>query len=862
MTTPTEIFLKDYSEPSFWCSDVHLDVDVYDDHTTVINTSTFKSNPNNHSNTLELDGVMLDLISVKVDGNTVSSENVLQNETNLIIKNLPESFTLTTEVKINPFENFSGEGFYKSGDILCTQCEAEGFQRISYFQDRPDVMSKFTTTLRADKKRYPILLSNGNLSESFDIDGDRHGATWIDPFKKPCYLFAMVAGNLAKVSDKFKTKDNREVALEIFVDPGNEKKCDHAMESLKHSMKWDEERFGLIYDLDIYMIVAVDSFNMGAMENKGLNIFNSHYVLASQTTATDSDFQGVEAVIGHEYFHNWTGNRVTCRDWFQLTLKEGLTVFRDQEFSSDMGSRAVKRIEDVARVKAHQFPEDSGSLSHPIQPKSYIEINNFYTATVYEKGAEVIRMIHTLLGENNFRAGMDLYFKRHDGQAVTCSDFVSAMSDASGVNLDHFSVWYDQNGTPILNIETLLDTTTSELIIRVKQDCKTNNADYDSLFMPFHFDVYSQTGVRLAQSRDVLKEKNSELRIPNIKEEVVLAFNTNFSAPVRINYAYSYEELIVLMAHAEDHYTRYNSARIIYEREIKSIIEQLKIDGPVEVNSNVVSAIKNILEDKSIDDAFKAYLLSLPTQKELFDKWDNYDFDKTKEAIKLLKIKIATDLEASINKTVQSSLNQNSEYTLSSEDIGKRALYNQCISFLGYLQNPDFFKSVFDTFSNADNMTIEFGTLSVLLNHENEFQEKASKKFYDKWKSETLVVQKWLSLCAKTSTMSVAKLELLEQLPEYDPKVPNLVRSLIGAFSTNIYLLNDKSGESYKFFVKKIGEIDSYNPQLAARLAKNINYLKKLDDSRSKLLSGELKKLLDSGKLSNDCFEVIKAIIA
>ena len=865
MDKPKEIFLKDYTQPNFWCEEVELEFDIFDEETFVKNTSRYKVNESTDGKTLKLNGVDLELVSISVNGEPVSEDRYHYDNNLLEVSELPSEFELCTKVRFNPYKNFTGEGLYKSGSILCTQCEAEGFRRITFHQDRPDVMSKFKTKIIADKKRFPILLSNGNLLERVELDEGRHSATWEDPFNKPSYLFALVAGDLEKVSDTYKTKDGRTVGLEIYVDPGNSSKCSYAMESLKKSMKWDEERFGLIYDLDIYMIVAVDSFNMGAMENKGLNIFNSHYVLASKETATDSDFLGVEAVIGHEYFHNWTGNRVTCRDWFQLTLKEGLTVFRDQEFSSDMNSRAVKRIEDIARLKVHQFPEDQSSLSHPIQPKSYIEINNFYTATVYEKGAEVIRMIHTLIGEKKFRAGIDLYFERFDGQAVTCEDFVQAMSDASGVDLTHFKVWYDQNGTPEVSITTTYDEEAKNLTIEFSQNVKTNNSEFDSLHIPLRLELISNEGKVLDtgdHSLLELKNKTEKVVLTDITKGCVPAFNGGFTAPVKINYDYSERALTLLMKSSKDFYVRYDAAEQVKESEIKRLVDSIKANNTPVVSESFLSAYKSIVEDGYIDKSFKAHLLALPTEKELFHKWDSYSFEGTKKALRILKTSIAKEFKGEFESFVGDFLNEKEEYVVNPVQVGKRALFNQCISFLGYLDDSSFFKKMYDLLVSADNMTIEFGALKVLLSHESEYSEKASDHFYQKWKHETLVTQKWLTLSTQSELVSVTKLETLEKLPEYDEKVPNLVRSLIGAFSNNIFAVNSKDGEGYKFLARKIQEIDSFNPQIAARIAKNLNYIDKLDSDRANILRSELKKVLESGKLSNDSFEVINAIVS
>ncbi|MBT4790008.1 MAG: aminopeptidase N [Halobacteriovoraceae bacterium] len=855
-----EIFLKDYKEANYLVSTINLEVDIHEEETLVTNTTCFELNTTNNDNSLELDGAGLELKSIWIDGVELSCDKYQVDEKKLYLKGLPTKFELKTKVIVDPAKNFSGEGFYQSGDIYCTQCEAEGFRRITYYLDRPDVMATFKTKLIADKKRFPMLLANGNNIENGELADGRHFSVWEDPFKKPAYLFAMVAGDLGVVKDTFTTVSGRTVALEIYVDHGNEDKCDHAMKSLQNSMKWDEEKFGLEYDLDIYMVVAVDSFNMGAMENKGLNIFNSAYVLAKKETATDRDFQGIEGVIGHEYFHNWTGNRVTCRDWFQLTLKEGLTVFRDQEFSSDMLSRSVKRIDDVKSLWGWQFPEDQGPLSHPIKPKSFVEISNFYTATIYEKGSEVIRMIHTLIGAVNFRKGMDLYFERHDGQAVTTEDFVAAMSDAADYDLDQFKVWYDQNGTPKLKIETDYNETEKSFKLKITQETKLNNNDYTALHMPFHLSLYASNGEKLKidnGGKYELKDKESVFIFNDISSPPVMSLNENYTAPVIIDYAYTQEELSTLMAYDQDDFNRYNSSYKLIQNEIENLREQLISGNEMKLSDTFYSAYKILLTDETLDPAFKAYAISIPGVMELNNKREKFDFDYLGEAIDFMKFQLASNLQDQLVSIIN-ELEQKGEFSLSAKAMGERDLKAVALNLLYSGKTGAAYDLIYSHFQNATNMTEEYGALAALSKNENPYREKATQAFYTKWKDETLIMQKWLSLQARSDDSNVAKIQDLEKLEIYDKKVPNLLRSLISGFAAgNFTQFHAKDGSGYKFYADKIIEVDGFNPQIAAGMCKRFGFLNKLDESRSKLLTDQLLRIKAVDKLSSDTLEVV-----
>lgn len=857
MSENKETLLKDYQKPYFWIKDIELDIDIYDHETFVISKVTFERNSSySEKYNLVLDGQQLKLLKIELNEIALHEDDYEVKEDKLIIKTHEDHFTLTTKVEIHPEKNLSGSGLYISGPMFCTQCEAEGFRNITYYLDRPDVMAKFKTTIRAEKKKYPVLLSNGNKLDSGELTDGRHFAIWEDPFKKPAYLFATVAGDLAVVKDCYKTKSGRDIALEIFVDHGNEDKTKHAMKSLKNSMKWDEDVFGLEYDLDIYMVVAADSFNMGAMENKGLNIFNSAYVLAKQETATDGDFQGVEGVIGHEYFHNWTGNRVTCRDWFQLTLKEGLTVFRDQEFSGDMLSRSVKRIEDVRSLRNFQFPEDAGPMSHPIKPKSYMEINNFYSATIYEKGAEVIRMIHTIIGKTNFRKGMDLYFKRHDGHAVTTEDFVAAMSDASGINLEQFKVWYDQNGTPRLDINSQFDKDKGEFSFTIKQTAKLNNDQYDALHIPFKYGLLNSEGkeIKLLDGGMIQLKKAEETFTIKCDSRPTPSWNRDFSAPVSVNYELSEDELTFLMAHDTDAFNRYDSAVTLYQKEIIKLIEDLQTGHEVQLNKSLSNAFLAILND-DIDPAFKSLILTLPSEDYINEQLTIHDYENVHAAINFLKSELAnahTDVIISSYKDLCTI----KDFKLDAYSMGQRALKN---TLLGYIATSDIKNKEIilkDQYTGANNMTDEIASFQAIVHSLND-NEDTIESFKNKWHSEELVMQKWISVQAMKPGMTIAEMQALENSGIYDRKVPNYIRALFRSFLRgNPRAFNAADGSGYKYIADKIIEIDQYNPQIASGLSRSLRHLKNLDEGRATKLKEQLQRLL-SQKLSKDTFEVI-----
>jgi aminopeptidase N len=854
-----EIKLSDYKRPFYWTRSIDLDFDLYEDMARVESVISIERNTEyTERYPLELDGVDLKILSIQIDNEEITDYTYKNNK--LILNPKTDQFVLKTIVENLPQENFTLDGLYKSGSIFCTQCEAEGFRRITFYQDRPDVMAKFTTKISADKKLYPTLLSNGNKVDEGSLSDGRHFTKWEDPFKKPAYLFALVAGDLAKVVDTFTTKSGRVVDLEIFVDHGNEDKTDHAMVSLKNSMKWDEDVYGLEYDLDIFMVVAVNSFNMGAMENKGLNIFNSALVLAKKETATDQDFQAIEAVIGHEYFHNWTGNRVTCRDWFQLTLKEGLTVFRDQEFSSDMLSRPVKRIEDVSLLRAHQYPEDAGPMSHPIKPKSYIEINNFYTATVYEKGAEIIRMIHTLIGPVSFRKGMDLYFERHDGEAVTTEDFISAMSTASGVDLEHFKVWYDQNRTPVLEINTSFDKVNQEFTFNIKQKVITNNSKYDCLHMPFHYSLYDIDGKLLHSEKIELSKLEQTFIVKNIESNPIASWNTNFTAPVIIKTDVSTKDLVTRMSFDQDAFNQYDAASTLYFKEIFSLMDDLKYSRELSLSPDFIRGFGSLLASDNLEDAFLAFALRLPSESVVNQKLEIYDYENVRKALTFVKSSLSAQFYDEFIRLYRELSSQ--EFNLDSGSMGKRSLKKVCLSYIATSKNDEVFNIIDQDYKLSNNMNDEISLLQAVVNNYPDKRESFVNSFYEKWRDNTLVMQKWLMTLASAPYNTLEDITKLENDPIYDAKVPNLVRSVQRGFiGANPTLFNSIDGSGYKYLASKILMTDKFNPSLASRMASNLNHGAKLDKERQSLLKNELKSLMES-KLSKDTYEIVSKAIS
>jgi aminopeptidase N len=871
MSKPVVKYLKNYQAPPYQIHKVDLNFNLYEDK-TIVTARTAITRKAEQLEPLILDGQEMKLLSIAVDGKELNDAQFKVTKDDLTIFEPPVAFTLEIVTEIHPEKNTSLEGLYKSKTMFCTQCEAEGFRKITYFLDRPDVMAKYTCTIEADQTRYPVLLSNGNMVEKGQLLNNRHWVKWEDPFHKPSYLFALVAGDLESDKSTYKTRSGKIVDLQIFVEKGNVDKCGHAMESLKKAMEWDEEVFGLEYDLDIYMIVAVSDFNMGAMENKGLNVFNSKYVLARPETATDTDYHNIEGVIAHEYFHNWTGNRVTLNSWFQLSLKEGLTVFRDQEFSSDMTSRANQRVMDVRRLKMFQFPEDSGPMAHPIRPESYIEMNNFYTATVYEKGAEVIRMIHTILGPENFRKGMDLYFQRHDGSAVTTNDFVKAMEDASGISLDHFQLWYSQAGTPKVKIEYQYFPEEQRFSITFQQTTPpTPKQDIKHpLHLPVRFALLGQDGkeIPLKQSdNDMssqgecilnLHETQETFHFFHVPEQPVPSVFRNFSAPVKIDIDYTFEELLFLMTRDTDYFNRWDAAQKLYKKELERLVELCMQDEELQVDPNLLEAYSQLLSDHTVDKQFLSLILNLPSEIEIGEFYQIIHVDAIHKARKFLLKAVA---EAHYSKWMD--IYQKYSEVLSDEplaqSISRRSIKNMALYYLSFAESEEVFKMIDHQVKIADNMTDQISALQLLTNRETSLRESALEYFYQKWSHDELVMDKWFMIQAQSErddTLSVVK-NLLEN-DAFNLKNPNKVRSLIGSFAHgNPSNFHKSDGSGYEFLAEMVIQLNAINPQVASRLVSAFNHWKKFDPNRQEMMKIQLNRILMVENLSSDVYEIV-----
>ena len=860
-------YLKDYQTPAYRILETDLHFDIAEPQTVVKSRLTVE--PQRVGEPLVLDG-SAKLLSVKINGAAV--DYVLEGET-LTIADVPsERFTVEVETEILPAENKSLMGLYASGGNLFTQCEPEGFRKITFYIDRPDVMSKFTTTIVADKKRYPVLLSNGNKIDGGEFSDDRHWVKWEDPFAKPSYLFALVAGDLAVTEDRFTTMSGRNVKIEFYTTEADKPKVGFAVESLKNAMKWDETRFGLEYDLDIFMVVAVGDFNMGAMENKGLNIFNTKFVLADSRTATDTDFEGIESVVGHEYFHNWTGNRVTCRDWFQLSLKEGLTVFRDQEFSGDRASRAVRRIENIRLLRQHQFPEDAGPTAHPVRPASYEEMNNFYTMTVYEKGAEVVRMYHTLLGEEGFQKGMKLYFQRHDGQAVTCDDFRAAMADANGINLDQFALWYSQAGTPVLEAEGRLKNNIFELTIKQTVPPTPDMADKQPMMIPVKIGLLNRNGEAVAfdyqgkratEAVLLLTEAEQTFPLEGVTEAVVPSLLRGFSAPVHLNYPYSDDDLLLLLAHDSDAFTRWEAAQTLYRRAVAANLAALSDGVELPKHEKLLAAVEKVISDDLLDNAFKALLLGVPSEAELWDGAENIDPLRYHQAREALLDTLAVHFLPKWHElNRQAAKQENQSYEYSPEAAGWRTLRNVCRAFV-LRADPAHIETVAEKYGEmAQNMTHEWGILSAVNGNESDTRNRLLAQFADKFSDDALVMDKYFALVGlsrRSDTLQQVQTAL--QHPKFSLENPNKARSLIGSFSRNVPHFHAQDGSGYRFIADKVIEIDRFNPQVAARLVQAFNLCNKLEPHRKNLVKQELQRIRAQEGLSKDVGEIVGKIL-
>ncbi len=866
--------LKDYLPPAYLVDQVDLHFDLHPAGTEVRAILQLRINPESRqdNNELHLNGRNLELLAVAMDGRPLDASAYVLDDEGLSISGVPDKFELQTVVRINPDANAALEGLYRASGIFCTQCEAQGFRKITYYPDRPDVMARFTATLVGDRASTPVLLANGNLVVSGVLDDGRHFATFEDPFPKPAYLFALVAGQLTAIEDSFTTLSGRKVRLQIFVEQRNRYQCEHAMASLRNAMRWDEETYGLEYDLDEYKVVAVDDFNMGAMENKGLNVFNSKYVLARPETATDADFQGIEGVIGHEYFHNWTGNRVTCRDWFQLSLKEGLTVFRDQEFSADMGSRAVKRISDVRLLRNIQFPEDAGPMAHSVRPESYVEINNFYTATVYNKGAEVIRMYQTLLGGEGFRRGLELYFERHDGQAVTTDDFLSAMADSNAVDLSQFQLWYSQAGTPVLNISGVYDGTSREFRLHVRQSCPATPGQLDK--QPFLIPL--QVGLLGPDGEDLPLQLNGELAAAghervlkitrteqtfvfvNVPVTPVPSLLRDFSAPVKIHYPYSRSELAFLFAHDSDSFNRWEAGQRLATDVLLEMMAAVKDGRQPEVPKDFLVAFRAALNDHAADPALLALALTLPGEIELAEAVTSADPGAIHVARQTLRKSLAARLKNEFG-AVMAAMQDYGLYSLKPAAIGRRSLKNLCLAYLALVPDTALQHICFEQFVDADNMTDRMAALTCLVHNRLPKWQEAQAAFYQQFQDDPLVVDKWFSLQATAPrSETLARVQELMEHPAFTMRNPNRVRALIGAFAHgNPAFFHDLSGTGYEFVADRVLELDAFNPQVAARMISPLSRWRRYDSDRQRLMRQQLQRIQDQGHLSSDVGEIV-----
>ncbi len=850
MSQVQTIYLKDYKAPSFKINSCDLVFELFEEYTTVTNMMKI-TKEDGEANNLCLDTIDLDLVEIYLDEKIISNDRYKIDGEVLEVFDVADKFSVIIINKIYPHKNTELEGLYKSGDIFCTQNEPEGFRRITPYLDRPDVMAVFKTTVIADMQTYPTLLSNGNKESSFKLDDGRHGVTWNDPHPKPSYLFALVAGDLGVVKDKFVTASGKYVLLNIFTDKGNEDKCHHAMQSLKDSMKWDEEKYGREYDLELYNIVAVDSFNMGAMENKGLNIFNSAYVLADEDTATDTNFMGIQSVIAHEYFHNWTGNRITCRDWFQLTLKEGLTVFRDQCFSADMNSAEVQRIEDVKALRERQFVEDASPTRHPIQPDSYMSINNFYTSTVYEKGAEIIRMIHTLIGEKNYRKATDLYFDTFDGQAVRTDDFLWAMSEASGVDLTQFENWYHQSGTPKLLVGEEYKNGKYTLRLTQLVPDSVDGKKQKPYMYPLKMALLAQDGVELIDETLSISQEFEEFSWV-LSRKPVLSINRDFSAPVIIETEFN--DYAFLMKHDDNSFIRYESAQLFAIETIEDIMSSNDID------SEFVESFGYLL-DTNLELSFKAHLLALPSVSTLMQRQAVVDFEPIYEAKDILIKHLASIYKEKL-LSIYENMHEPSNKELDALSMGKRSIKNRVLRILASLENEDIIEIAKAQYKNSITMTDRIVALDILENISQKDSAPALKNFYEKYKDDTLVMNKYFSIISASSREGVlSRVIELQDDEVYDEKVPNLVRSLIGVFARNYKYFHAKDGSGYKFVVDKILQIDQINPQMASGLSGAFKIYEKLNITNKNFMKKELERVISTQSISKNVYEIISKIL-
>jgi aminopeptidase N len=873
-STPRTIYLKDYQPPAYLIDGISLRFELEPATTRVTSRMVVRHNSGAAvtDTRLQLNGQNLELVAVHVNGTTLNEAAYQLDDQQLLLDGLEDGAVVEIETLIHPDKNTALEGLYVSSDMFCTQCEAEGFRRITYFPDRPDVMTRFSTTLVADKTRYPVLLSNGNPIEQGEMEDGRHWVTWEDPFPKPSYLFALVAGDLYCQEDSFRTRSGRDVTLKAFVEAENSDKCDHALDSLKQAMKWDEDTYGREYDLDIFMIVAVNDFNMGAMENKGLNIFNASCVLASPETATDADYYNIQSIIGHEYFHNWSGNRVTCRDWFQLSLKEGFTVFRDQEFSADLNSRPVKRIADVNVLRSFQFAQDASPMAHAVRPDAYIEISNFYTVTVYNKGAEVVRMICNLVGRKGFRKGCDLYFERHDGQAVTTDDFVAAMETANAIDLSQFKRWYSQAGTPVITASEQYNTQAQTYRLTLSQQCPTTPGQEHK--EPFHIPVElalldsSGQALMLQLEGDSspavkhrmleLKQTSQQFEFTGIGKKPVLSLLRGFSAPVKLEMARSDEELAFLFAHDPDPFNRWDAGQTLASKTLLRLIEQVQKDAPLSLRDSFIQAFRKTLQHPDLDSALITQALTLPSESYLADQCETVHVEAIHTAREFMRKQLAEQLYENF-LDVYRSHSSDQPYRFDAISMGRRSLRNLCLSYLLESGSEEARDLCLAQLQHAHNMTDTLAALSSLSHHDWPERVEQLSRFYDTWKQDPQVVDKWFAIQAGSRLPdTLQQVESLLTHPAFRITNPNKVRALVGRFCMgNPIRFHASDGEGYRFLTDRVLELDSINPQMAARLVSALSRWKRFDSERQTLMQDELKRILSETSLSRDVFEIV-----
>lgn len=858
------IRLEEYRPPAYLVDDVQLEFDLFGDHSRVDAVLQLRRNPDPQAprEDCTLNGVGLTIEVLEVDGIAVAPDAYQYDGERLIVSNSPDSFVLHSSVIIHPHDNTALEGLYVSREMFCTQCEAEGFRRITFYPDRPDVLSKFTTTVRADKASYPLLLSNGNPIGRGE-DGDRHWVRWQDPFAKPCYLFALVAGDLSCYEDSFTTCSGRHVALQIFAEQKDLDKLEHAMDSLKRAMLWDEQQYGREYDLDLYMIVAVSHFNMGAMENKGLNIFNTSCVLAHPQTTTDAGFQRVEAVVAHEYFHNWSGNRVTCRDWFQLSLKEGFTVFRDQSFSADMHSHAVKRVEDVDLLRTVQFAEDAGPMSHPVRPQSYQKIDNFYTVTIYEKGAELVRMQRNLLGAELFRKACDLYFDSFDGQAVTCDDFVDCMERASAMDLSLFRRWYSQAGTPHLHVYDSFDEGVYTITLKQSMGAGGGHAGREPLVIPFAFSLLDPTGAKLALddagAQEIVLIFDQPEKSWQFSADVapVPSMLRGFSAPVHLHYDYSAKQLAHLLAFDDDGFVRWNAAQQLYHSAVAEILAGA--DAAEQV-APLVASLRVVLERADQDPASAALILTLPSESALGERYTPLD------PVQIAKARAS--LESAIGRAILPLWQSLPErfplgaYQLDGRSIGARSLLQRAFHYRAAAGDESLAGELEQRYLSADNMTVRLGALRLLLWFGLPGADSCSDDFLSRFKDEALVIDQWFSLHASNPGVAVEQVRALLEHEMFDWRTPNRVRAVLSSFAnSNLTAFHNHSGDGYQLFSESLSRLDKVNPQIAARLAGALGILPRLEPTRRTLLTGSIRALRKAD-ISANLEEIIDRVLS